>query len=86
MTACWYVTSVKGKAVFESVKDILEHYTEYEVREDSSLMGDLRLSSFDLAAIVAEFEDRFSITVDDRDIVNLVTVQDVIDYLEKKTR
>ena len=71
--------------MFESVKGILENYTESEVREDSSLMGDLALSSFDMAAIVAEFEDTFSISVEDRDIINFVTVKDIINYLEEKT-
>ena len=70
--------------MFESVRDILEKYTESEVREDSSLMGDLGLTSFDLAVIVSEFEEKFSISVEDRDVVGLVTVRDVVDYLEKK--
>ena len=70
--------------MFESVKGILEKYTESEVREDSSLAGDLGLTSFDLAVIVSEFEEKFSISVEDRDVVGLVTVRDVVDYLEKK--
>ena len=70
--------------MFESVRDILEKYTESEVREDSSLAGDLGLTSFDLAVIVSEFEEKFSISVEDRDVVGLVTVKDVVDYLEKK--
>ncbi len=70
--------------MFESVKGILEKYTESEVREDSSLAGDLGLTSFDLAVIVSEFEEKFSISVEDRDVVGLVTVKDVVDYLEKK--
>lgn len=70
--------------MFESVRDILEKYTEGEVREDSSLMGDLGLTSFDLAVIVSEFEEKFSISIEDRDVVGLVTVKDVVDYLEKK--
>ncbi|WP_248921503.1 acyl carrier protein [Olsenella intestinalis] len=70
--------------MFESVKGILEKYTESEVREDSSLMGDLGLTSFDLAVIVSEFEEKFSISVEDRDVVGLVTVKDVVEYLEKK--
>lgn len=70
--------------MFESVRGILEKYTESEVREDSSLMGDLGLTSFDLAVIVSEFEEKFSISVEDRDVVGLVTVRDVVDYLEKK--
>ncbi len=70
--------------MFESVRGILEKYTESEVREDSSLAGDLGLTSFDLAVIVSEFEEKFSISVEDRDVVGLVTVKDVVDYLEKK--
>jgi acyl carrier protein len=70
--------------MFESVRGILEKYTESEVREDSSLMGDLGLTSFDLAVIVSEFEEKFSISVEDRDVVGLVTVKDVVDYLEKR--
>ena len=70
--------------MFESVRGILEKYTESEVREDSSLMGDLGLTSFDLAVIVSEFEEKFSISIEDRDVVGLVTVKDVVDYLEKK--
>ena len=70
--------------MFESVRGILEKYTESEVREDSSLMGDLGLTSFDLAVIVSEFEEKFSISVEDRDVVGLVTVKDVVEYLEKK--
>ena len=70
--------------MFESVRGILEKYTESEVREDSSLMGDLGLTSFDLAVIVSEFEEKFTISVEDRDVVGLVTVKDVVDYLEKK--
>jgi acyl carrier protein len=70
--------------MFESVKGILEKYTESEVREDSSLAGDLGLTSFDLAVIVSEFEEKFSISVDDRDIMNFITVKDIIDYLEEK--
>ena len=71
--------------MFERVKEILEKYTEFEVRENSSLTGDLVLSSFDLVTIVAEFEDKFSITVDDRDMMNFITVKDIIDYLNEKT-
>lgn len=79
------MTSVERMTMFERVKEILEKYTEYEVRENSSLTGDLDLSSFDLVTIVAEFEDKFSITVDDRDMMNFITVKDIIDYLNEKT-
>ena len=47
--------------MFDKVKTILEIYTESEINENSSLVGDLGLSSFDLVSIVAQFEDEFNI-------------------------
>lgn len=69
--------------MFDQVKDILSKYTDEEITPESSIMADLGLTSFDLVAIVAEFEDEFDIEVEDRDVMGFVTVQDVLDYLEE---
>ena len=46
--------------MFEQVKAILSEYTEVtEITEKTQLTGDLELSSFDLASIVADFEEAF---------------------------
>lgn len=72
--------------MFDKVKKILENYTESEIKEDSSLVGDLALSSLDIVAIVSDFEDEFNIKIEDKDIYNFLTVDDILKYLEEKCR
>ena len=69
----------------ERVMNLIGKYTEAEnITPESALIADLGLSSFDLVGIVADFEDEFDIEVQDRDIMSFVTVQDILNYLEKK--
>ena len=69
----------------ERVLKLISKYTEAEnITPESALIADLGLSSFDLVAIVADFEDEFDIEVPDRDVMSFVTVQDILNYLEKK--
>jgi len=42
------------------------------------------MSSLDVVNAVVDFEDTFDIEVNDRDIKDIHTVQDIIDYLKKK--
>jgi acyl carrier protein len=72
--------------MFDRVKKILENYTESEIKEDSSLVADLGLSSLDIVSIVADFEDEFNIKIEDKDIYNFLTVDDILKYLEEKCR
>lgn len=72
--------------MFDRVKKILENYTESEIKEDSSLVGDLALSSLDIVSIVADFEDEFNIKIEDKDIFNFLSVDDILKYLEEKCR
>ena len=69
--------------MFEQVKGIIEKYTEVEtITPESELGADLGLSSFDLVAVVTDFEDTFGLEVPDRDLVSFVTVQDILDYIQ----
>lgn len=72
--------------MFDKVKKILENYTESEIKEDSSLVGNLALSSLDIVAIVSDFEDEFNIKIEDKDIFNFLNVDDILKYLEEKCR
>lgn len=70
----------------EQVKEILEPYTEVDESEitlESSLQGDLGLSSLDVMNLVMVFEDAFGVQIADEDIGQFVTVGDVVKYLEK---
>lgn len=71
--------------MFEEVKEILLQFTDTDdIRKDSALVADLGLSSLDLVSIVMEFEDKFDIEVEDKDIHKLLTVNDIIEYIESK--
>jgi acyl carrier protein len=70
--------------MLEKIKNILSKYTSEEITPESTLINDLGLSSFDLVSIVTAFEDEFDIEIPDRDIRKLVTVNDIINYIESK--
>ena len=53
------------------------------VKMESNLISDLELGSLDLVTLVSEFENKYNMTVDDKDIKNLQTVKDVVEYIEK---
>ena len=66
--------------------EIISKVTEIPVKKinlDSNLVKDLKLESLDLVSLVAEFEEKYNIVVDDKDIKNLQTVKDIVDYIEK---
>ncbi|MCI8639273.1 MAG: acyl carrier protein [Coprococcus sp.] len=73
--------------LLEQVKRILLRYTENpkitEITEETQLIADLGLSSFDLVSIVMEFEDEFKIEISDRDIRKFICVNDIVGYLGK---
>ncbi|MCL2162790.1 MAG: acyl carrier protein [Oscillospiraceae bacterium] len=53
--------------------DIIANYTEFDMKtvgRATSLREDLGLSSFDIIALVTEIEEKFSISVDDIDILS----------------
>lgn len=72
--------------MLEQVTAILSEYTEgKEIWENAQLVGDLELTSFDLVAIVTDFEETFQIEIPDRDLSRFVCVSDILEYLEMRT-
>ncbi len=72
--------------MFEKIKAILIdelQIDEADITLDAELSGDLGINSIELADLVMLCEDTFKIEIKDEDIVNLVTVGDVVAYLEK---
>jgi len=57
-----------------------------EITPESVLLSDLKLDSFDVAQLVSEIESEFNIKVNDRDINNFKTVQNILDYIEEKQK
>ena len=72
--------------MFEKIKAILIdelQIDEADITLDAELSGDLGINSIELADLVMLCEDTFKIEIKDEDIVNMITVGDVVSYLEK---
>lgn len=71
--------------MFETLKKLLVDELQIDpktITADAELSADLGINSIELANLVMLCEEKFDITVDDDDIHKLVTVGDVVEYLE----
>ena len=71
--------------MLETLKKLLEEELKIDpatVTEDAELSADLGINSIELANLIMICEEKFDITIDDDDIHKLVTVGDVVEYLE----
>ena len=74
--------------MFEKLVDIICSYVEVEkdkIRPESRFMEDLGFTSYDFMSMLAEIEDEFDVEVEQADAMNIRTVQEAADYLEKLT-
>lgn len=71
--------------MIEKVIDILADFTDLErdkITKNSKLVTDLGLNSLDVINVVVAFEDEFDIEIPDNKIKELLTVEDIVGYLE----
>ena len=70
-------------------KDLLDIMTDYtdcritEVKPDDELTSDLGLNSFELFDLICLIEEKYDISIPDKILPTLVTVKDVVEYLEE---
>ncbi len=57
---------------------------EKDIKPGASFTEDLGADSLDLVELMMALEEKFGIEIPDEDTRELVTVQDVIDYLKSK--
>jgi len=57
---------------------------EKDIKPGASFTEDLGADSLDLVELMMALEEKFGIEIPDEDARELVTVQDVIDYLKSK--
>ncbi len=73
-------------------KDLLEMMTDYtdgritEVKPDDVLTSDLGFNSFELFDMICIIEEKYNISIPDRVLPTLVTVADVVNYLEENVK
>lgn len=73
--------------MFEELKAIL--IDEIQIKEElikpeAELIQDLGMNSIELSELVLACEEKYGIEVEEEIAKNFVTVQDIVDYMEKK--
>ena len=71
--------------MFEKLKELLVdelQIDEADITLDAELSADLGINSIELADLVLLCEEKFDIEIDDENLHKLVTVGDVVSYLE----
>lgn len=71
--------------IFEKLKGIIVEQLGVEeeaVKQDATFVEDLSADSLDIVELVMAIEDEFKLEIPDQAAENIVTVQDVIDYIK----
>lgn len=74
--------------MFETLKNLLVEELQLnadDIKPESELANDLGINSIELADLIMLCEDKFGVTIEDEDLHKLVTIADVVSYLEEKT-
>ena len=74
--------------MFEKLVNIICNYVEVEpenIHPESRFMEDLGFTSFDFMSMLGEIEDEFDVEIDQTEAVNIRTVGEAAEYLEKLT-
>ena len=72
--------------MFEKIKEFICNYVDADpenITLDSRFIEDLSFNSYDFMSMLGEIETELGVTVDDEEILNLQTVGDAVNYLEK---
>jgi acyl carrier protein len=69
----------------EVIKIIAHRFGEDEaaITNETDITNDLGADSLDIAELLIEFEEKLSVSIDESEVQGLVTVGDVIAYVEK---
>ena len=71
------------KEVIELISSTLEVDTK-SISKDTDLLNDLDVESLDLVDLVTAFEDKYSVEIADKDIKDLHTVGDIVNYIKRR--
>ena len=74
--------------MFEKLKTILVEDMSInpdDISVDAELIGDLGFNSLELADLVVMCEEKFDVVFDENDLPGLLTVGDVVNYIEQNS-
>ncbi len=73
-------------STIEQLKKIFEDYTGEpvpEFNEDTVFTTDMVMNSLEIFGLICEVEDCFDFEIPDRDLLNFVTVGDLVSYIDE---
>lgn len=73
--------------VFEKIVEILEEELDVEkedIKLDSKIKEDLGADSLDLFELISKLEDECDVVIEEEDYAKLITVQDIVNYIDNK--
>ena len=73
--------------MFEEIKATLEEELDVPsdlITLDSEFVNDLKLNSLELADLVVLCEERYGIEIEEQDVHSLLSVGDLVEYIESK--
>ena len=71
--------------MLEELKEIIRQYVDVEpekIVEEARFIEDLGFNSYDFMSLVGEIEDQFDVEVEEREVVNVKTVGDAVEYIK----
>ena len=68
--------------VIKLISEVCE-IPEEKISGKSNLTTDLELESLDIVTLISECEDRYHLTIPDKDIKIFKKVKDIVEYLNK---
>ena len=70
--------------MFEELKELICEYVDVnpsDIKEESRFIEDLGFNSYDFMIMVGEIEEKFDVEVEEREVVNVKTVKDAVEYI-----
>ena len=70
--------------MFEEPKELICEYVDVnpsDIKEESRFIEDLGFNSYDFMSMVGEIEEKFDVEVEEREVVNVKTVKDAVEYI-----
>ena len=72
--------------MFEKVRDMLAkqlNLSADQIKPESDVVKDLGADSLDVVELLISLEDDYGVSIPEDDIVNVKTMQDIVDMIEK---
>ena len=72
--------------IFEKIQEIISIQFNVEMEEiilETSFQEDLDADSLDLVELIMAIEDEFNLEIEDENMEDITTVEDVVEYISK---